>query len=355
MHRFQKYQDLPTRGALAVEQFNINGSLFLAFANNKGDTEGYNTDSFIYRLNDSTGKFSRYQTIDTSGARDIEHFMISDKHYLAVANRQNEVTHQLNSVIYRWNGYEFVSLQNIPTNSPTSFNFFEILQELFLAVTNYYGNSVIYNWKDNQFEKFQEIGTEAGHASTAFKINNETFIAFANFWNSQQGYAVHSTVFKWLGNSFVELQSLQTYGALDVKSFNFNGDTFLAFANEHNDIPTYNIDSFIYKWDGRKFVLFQSIPTHRARAWHPFVMCGQTLLGVANRYDDSQGFNIKTVIYRYSGQQFIQYQEIPTQRGDDMTSFEYNGHIYLVIANYRNNDFDKKHNINSTLYKWIKN
>jgi len=282
----------------------------------------------------------------------MEYFAIADKHYLAVANRQNGVTTQLNSVIYQWNGQQFVALQNISTNSATSFNFFEILQELFLAVTKQYGNSVIYKWKDNQFEKFQEIGTGgAGHASTAFKINNETFIAFANWENSQQGNAAHSTVFKWSGNSFVKLQSLQTYGAGDVKSFNINGDTFLAFANEYKGRYC-NIDSFIYKWDGSKFVLFQSIPpTRGAFAWNHFVMCGQTFLGVANSKDDSQGYNTKSVIYRYSGQQFIQYQEISTQGARDMTSFEYNGHTYLAIASRLNNN--RKFNINSTLYKWI--
>ena len=41
-----------------------------------------------------------YQTIDTTGAYDIEYFTISGKHYLAVANRQNGATPQLNSVIY---------------------------------------------------------------------------------------------------------------------------------------------------------------------------------------------------------------------------------------------------------------
>ena len=345
MHRFQKYQDLPTKGARAVEHFSINESLFLAFANSYGDTEGRNTNSFIYKLNDSTAKFLHYQTIDTSGAHDIEYFTITDKHYLAVANRLNGTTHQLNSVIYRWNGHEFVTLQNIPTNSARSFNYFKILQEAFLAVTNTVTMSaVIYKWKDNQFEKFQEIGTEGTcHASTAFLIKNETFIAFANWDNSQQRYAVPSTVFKWSGNSFVKLQSLQTYGALDVKSFNINGDTFLAFANNYNG-NNYNIDSFIYKWDGSKFVLFQSIPTCGAFAWNPFVMCGQTFLGVANGKD-------KSVIYRYSGKQFIQYQEISTQGASDMTSFEYKGNTYLAIANHRNND--GKYNINSTLYKWI--
>ena len=71
---------------------------------------------------------------------------------------------------------------------------------------------------------------------------------------------VHSKVFKWSGNSFVKLQALQTYRAYDVKFFNNNGDTFLAFTNYYNG-SNFNIDSFIYKWEGIKFVLFQSIPT----------------------------------------------------------------------------------------------
>jgi len=80
-------------------------------------------------------------------------------------------------------------------------------------------------------------------------------------------------------------------------------------------------------------------------------MCGETFLGVANHKDDSQRYNTKSVIYRYTGEQFIQYQETSTQGASDMTSFEYNGHTYLAIASYQNNDW--KFNIKSALYRWI--
>ena len=133
-----------------------------------------------------------------------------------------------------------------------------------------------------------------------------------------------------------------------MNSFKINGHTFLAFANHVNG--SYNIDSFIYKWNGNKFVLFKPIPTHGATAWHPFVMCGQTYLGVANLRVNKEEFNTHSVVYQFSGETFVKYQEFPTQGAFDMTSFECKGHIYLVITNFRNND--KKKNINSTLYKW---
>ena len=350
LHRFEKYQDLPTKRSPRVEQFNINGSQFLAFANFRGYKDGYNTDSFIYKMNRSTGKFFLYQAIETTGARDIEYFTMAGKHYLAVANRQSGATSQQNSVIYQWNGDKFAFFQNIPTVGGTRFNFFKILSEPFLAVTNTdLNNLIIYKWKSNQFEKFQEIATEESRAFTSFAIDNEIFIVVANHYNSQ-GYSVQSSVFKWSGASFIKLQSLQTYGAWDAKSFKINGETFIAFANVRNQSNYVNIDSFIYKWNGSKFVLFQSIPTRGARAWWPFVMCGQTFLGVANYRDSVQGYNTSSTVYQVSRGQIITYQEILTQGAHDMTSFEYSGHTYLVVANFMN---DKgKGNINSTLYKW---
>ena len=49
-----------------------------------------NSDAFINKQNDSTGKFSLYHTIEGSAGQDIEYFTNADKHvhYLAVANHQ---------------------------------------------------------------------------------------------------------------------------------------------------------------------------------------------------------------------------------------------------------------------------
>ena len=212
----------------------------------------------------------------------------------------------------------FVVYQKISTIGLSHVAFFTVNGDKYLAVANSYDGSthsiksVIYKWSSGKFNKFQEIATESTMGCTAFVINNDTFIAFVNYHNSQRKYSVQSTVFKWSGRHFVKLQSLQTYGAYDVNSFNINGHTFLAFANLYTG-SSYNTDSFIYKWDGGRFVLFQSIPTRGALAWHPFVINGQTYLGVANHYDSSQKYNTQSAVYQASGARFIKYQEFPTR------------------------------------------
>ena len=337
-----------------MEHFTINGTLFLAFANTHGDITKYKSSSMIYKMGESTGRFTLYQTLQTRGAHDVEYFSIADKHFLAVANHYDG-TYLLDSVIYQWNGKLFDVFQKLPTKGATHFTFFTITGGKYLSVANYNDGStrsiksVIYKWSSGKFNKFQEIATEGAMGCTVFVINNDTFIAFANRYNSQQKYSTQSTVFKWSGGHFIKLQSLQTYGARDIKSFNINVHTFLAVANYYSG-SKYNSDSFIYKWDGSKFVLFQSIPTRGAFAWHPFVINDQTFLGVANYHGDSQKYNNPSVVHQASGSRFVNYQDLPTHGAADMTSFKYKGDTHRAVANYYNG---QKHNINSALYKWV--
>ena len=59
--------------------------------NSRKDADRYNTESFIYKMNNFTGKFSFYQTINTIGVEDMEHFTIADKYYLAFDNFQSHL------------------------------------------------------------------------------------------------------------------------------------------------------------------------------------------------------------------------------------------------------------------------
>ena len=118
-----------------------------------------------------------------------------------------------------------------------------------------------------------------------------------------------------------------------------NGQEFLEIAN-FNDGSETNI----FKWNGNYFVSFQSIRTYLAIAWYPFVMCGQTFLGVANN-------NGKSVVYQATGSRFVKYQEFSTQGAHGMTSFVHRGHTYLAVGNALSGKGE--FNINSKVYKLI--
>ena len=334
-----------------MEHFTINGSLFLAFSE---FVYYLKSNSTIYKMDESTGRFKLYQTLQNNGSFDIEYFTIGKKHFLAVDSLDSlyrGTNDSLNCLIYQWNGKQFVVIQKIPRNTKTlsRFTFFTLNGEKYLAVSHAgipwevkEPHAIVYKWTGSQFSKFQEVATEDAVGCDAFEINYETFIAFANANDSQQ-----SAVFKWSGERFVKVQSLQTYGAHDVKSFQINGHTFLAFSA---GIFKKNNDSFIFKWNGNKFNLFQSIPTREALALHPFVISGQTFLGVVKgSWVWLTAVVTKSVVYQAVGSRFVHYQEIPTEIATDITSFEYKGDTYLAVANYRH---ERGYTI-SFLYKWI--
>ena len=158
----------------------------------------------IYKMDQTSGKFTLHQTLQTRCAYELEYFSIADKHFLAVANMYDG-TYQLDSAVYQWNGQRFVVFQKIPTNGGSHFTFFTINGEKYMAVANHHDGSspstksVIYKWSSGKFNKFQEIATEGTEGCSAFVISNDTFIAFANYFNSKQKHSVQSAVFKWSG------------------------------------------------------------------------------------------------------------------------------------------------------------
>ena len=267
----------------------------------------------------------------------MEYFKISDEPYLAVANGYKGVTHRLNSVIYRWNGKLFVAFQNLLTRQGANdFSFFIIDKESFLAVSNLYDdvtnsiNSVIYIWKNKRFELFQEVATDGSNRSVAFLSNNESYIAFAN-------NVKDSVVYKWSGKSFFKLQTLPK--ANDLKFFNITDSAFLT-------ISSLNENPLIYEWNGTQFGSYLIFLNAAGWGLHPFVICGQNFLGLADRHNKAMS---PLYIYMFSHDQFTTFQKISTTGVMDITSFEHKCHTYLAMANSGN---DNQKNTDSALYKW---
>ena len=77
-----------------LNNFTVNGNVFLAFANYHGDIYKHKAVSMIYKMNEHTGKFNLHQTLQTRGAYGLEYFSIA--------------------LVCQCNGQRFVVFQKIP-------------------------------------------------------------------------------------------------------------------------------------------------------------------------------------------------------------------------------------------------
>ncbi|MEQ2222516.1 hypothetical protein ILYODFUR_027144 [Ilyodon furcidens] len=121
--------------------FQIDDRFFLAVANSQQlSSQGpslYNINSTVYELNMFTQTFIRFQDILTYSAVDWEFFTIGDEKFLVVANSHDGSSYSLNSVVYRWQGYEgFVPVHSLPTFGCRDWEHFTTDQGSFLIYSS---------------------------------------------------------------------------------------------------------------------------------------------------------------------------------------------------------------------------
>ncbi|EHH16920.1 hypothetical protein EGK_13179 [Macaca mulatta] len=118
---FQLFQSFP--GAADWEVFHIGERIFLAVANSHSydvemqvQNDSYVINSVIYELNVTAQAFVKFQDILTCSALDWEFFSVGEDYFLVVANSFDGRSFSVNSIIYRWQGYEgFVAVHSLPT------------------------------------------------------------------------------------------------------------------------------------------------------------------------------------------------------------------------------------------------
>ncbi|KAM9354043.1 thrombospondin-type laminin G domain and EAR repeat-containing protein-like [Pholidichthys leucotaenia] len=126
---FQVFQTIKTFCATDWEMFQIGRRVFLVVANGHrlyaNGSSQYTINSTIYELDISGQMFVRFQDIVTYSAVDWEFFSLGEEHFLVVANSFNGESYSLNSVLYRWQGYEgFVPVHWLPTIGCSDWEFF---------------------------------------------------------------------------------------------------------------------------------------------------------------------------------------------------------------------------------------
>ncbi|TMS21009.1 Thrombospondin-type laminin G domain and EAR repeat-containing protein [Larimichthys crocea] len=138
---FQVFQTIKTFCATDWEMFQIGSRVFLAVANGHrlhgNGPSRYTINSTIYEL-DMNGKlFVRFQDIVTYSAVDWEFFSLGEEYFLVVANSFNGESYSLNSILYRWQGYEgFVPVHWLPTIGCSDWEFFSSKGESYLMYSS---------------------------------------------------------------------------------------------------------------------------------------------------------------------------------------------------------------------------
>ncbi|XP_024910554.1 thrombospondin-type laminin G domain and EAR repeat-containing protein-like [Cynoglossus semilaevis] len=127
--RFQPFQTIKTFCATDWEMFQIGSRVFLVVANGHrlhgNEPSRYAINSTIYELDMKGQIFVRFQDIITYSALDWEFFSLGEEHFLIVANSFNGESYSLNSILYRWQGYEgFVPIHWLPTIGCSDWEFF---------------------------------------------------------------------------------------------------------------------------------------------------------------------------------------------------------------------------------------
>ncbi|XP_043550411.1 thrombospondin-type laminin G domain and EAR repeat-containing protein [Chiloscyllium plagiosum] len=141
---FRLFQSIPTYGATDWEVFRVQERVFLAVANSQSYETGavnrvnaFNINSTIYELNITAQMFVKFQDIPTNSAVDWEFFTVGDDSFLVVANSFDGSKFFLNSVIYRWQGYEsFVPVHQLPTYGCTDWEKFHTADGSYLIYSS---------------------------------------------------------------------------------------------------------------------------------------------------------------------------------------------------------------------------
>ena len=171
-----------------------------------------------------------------------------------------------------------------------------------------------------------------GEDAEFFRIGAREFLAVASIRTGAGPYDFNatSTIFEWEGSRFVPFQEVPTFAAKQWKHWEIGGRHFLGLA-QGVVLPARarearpSKESVVYEWTGTQFAEFQQIPSQWAYNWHAFSANGEFFIAHAEHRGPS-------VLYRWDGSRLVPHQELAESSGRAFATFEDAGETYLVVA-----------------------
>ncbi len=305
--RFVSIQEIPTIGARDWEYFELDGVAHLAVANYY-DGNIYRVNSVIYRHDGN--QFMPVQEIPTAGALKWKYFEIAGAPHLVVANHWDGTNTVVQSIVYRHDGNKFVPTNMLPNLVGRAYDweYFEIDGKAHLVVANfkvrdeYRQNSIIYRYDGTRFVTIQEIPTIGAMDWEYFQLDGAAHLAVANYRKGSDIRQI-SVIYRYDGNKFVSIQEIPTNAANQWKYFELDGMAHLSLAvtatrSDSDGSSIYRANSIIYRYNGTRFVSVLEIPTIGAFDLEYFQLDGATHLAVANHRDNPDTYRLSSVLYR---------------------------------------------------------
>ena len=156
-------------------------------------------------------------------------------------------------------------------------------------------------------------------------------------------HSLGTTVYKWSPSRrlFESIQTLNTTGGGGRLHFFYTKDDLLL-----SIACQYNAESFVYKWNGSHFEVFQTIPSSRTTDLYPMFLGSHLHLIAANFYGP-------LVVYKMSRMtgRFERFQTIGTSRTVMVDAFTINSEYFMAVANAWNSTALTS-NATSAVYKF---
>ena len=217
--------------------------------------------------------------------------------------------------------------------------------------------STIWRFNGTAFVEFQAVETAGANAWCAFEIDGQHFLAVANSHDGllNASSPVNSTVLRYDGRRFVTHQQIPTYMGLDIESFRIDNETYLAIANTESKAEGFSVKSPVLKWsrEQARFMPFQLLTTSAATGVTHFAIGDTDFLAVANRYGRT-GHRERSPIFRWRpGKGFELFQTVQTKGAYDWEFFTIGSSHFLALANHWDEEApNRKHpiDIDSVVY-----
>ena len=319
---YENYQCVP---------FQIHNRQYVAVLNYRNNNNRVDTDSVIYTFEGL--QFVRYQSIQTDGANGGTYFEMESGQFLVIAQHYGQTTaYAVSSTVYKWDGVKFRVYQKLNTGSVSSACHYIIDSKHYLAFgrgsVTIHSHSQVYVWNNTEFQFHQHITSHRAVNILPFTVDGSHYLIFPSWQDAiDSSHNTNSFVLKWSGAQFELHQTIPTRGAHSTSVWRTSNSLFVSIANYFEDSRGYQTNSEIYIWRDGQLHKFRSIATNGGISIEPFVVCGKQMIAVANR-----GLG-KTVVHAMLSSQWLQqHEELRTPGVDQLASFHYNNHTYLVAS-----------------------